>query len=168
MTSHLYNLFRRFLPLHHTGPNGDLLTAARKKGWRTARRDKGRWVHRVSRMSQIETADGPVNCLPGDVLCMSESGALWLDNSKYVRTNYKATSQRKHDKGRVFVWYVPTNSVKRMAVRLEATTHLKTKTGTVVGKADDWLMIEAADRNRPAPECWIMSKTGFEHTYSVR
>ncbi len=132
--------------------------------WFHARKVRPVWAMRAQSDRTIETLEGVAQVCRGDYLCRGEHGELWPQSAQRLEAKYTATDEFDREGWRKYLPNPDAEGV--MAAQVDQPFTVQAAWGRLSGKAGDYLVKNAADRDTPYPEdVWIVDQTLFQATY---
>ena len=146
-------------------PNEKLLAEInRSQGWFHAKKTRPIWARKLESEQSVDTLEGLLNAKVGDFLCRGEAGEVWPQKGKALESKYSATSLVDGDGWRQYEPRPDAEGI--MAAQVNHPFHVKTKWGTLSGKAGDYVAKNFRDRDVPCPEdIWVVDQKLFQATY---
>jgi len=134
------------------------------QSWRLVRKTRPVWARVLTEDRTVATREGPVQAKAGDVLCRGEAGDEWPQSAAAFAKRYVATEVvdaagwRKHEP--------KPDAEGALAARIGEPFSVVAPWGTLTGKAGDFLLKHAADREAACPEdVWVVDAGIFAATY---
>jgi len=123
------------------------------------------WVKALEHAQSVETIEGDVSPLAGDVLCRGKSGEIWPQPRDRLLEKYRPTEIREADG---WTLYEPRPGKCGVdAARIDHPFSVETARGRLEGKAGDYLVKGQGDWDNAYPErIWIVDRDLFEETYT--
>jgi hypothetical protein len=122
------------------------------------------WVKAIQHGQPVETFEGSVSSLQGDVLCRGEAGETWPQHVQRLLEKYRPTGIQDAEGWTMYEPRPETGGV--VAARVEQPFSVETERGRLEGKAGDYLVKEHSDADNRYPEkLWIVDRDLFKETY---
>ena len=136
----------------------------RSRGWFHARKVRPIWAKRAQSDQTIESLEGVERVCCGDFLCRGEHGEQWPQSAERLEAKYVATDEVDSDGWRKYLPNLDAEGV--MAAQVDHPFTVHAAWGTLSGKAGDYIVKNASDRDAPHPaDVWIVDQMLFQATY---
>jgi hypothetical protein len=122
------------------------------------------WVKPIQPDRPVDTIEGNVTSLKGDVLCRGSAGDTWPQRMEYVLEKYQPMGIAD---GEGWAMYEPRPEHGGvLAAQIDHPFCVETERGCLDGKAGDYLVKEHADQNDAYPDrLWVVDRQVFADTY---
>jgi hypothetical protein len=145
--------------------NEDLFNEVNAAGlWFPARKVAPIWARRLDQPEVVATLEGFQQAPAGSWLCRGAAGDIWPQTEQRLLAKYRLADEVDEHGWRRFDPR-PDRCVV-IAARIDHEFAVHSATGTLVGKAGDFLVKELEDRDSALPDnVWIVDQDVFLATY---
>jgi hypothetical protein len=145
--------------------NRSILDEINRAGaWFCAKKTRPIWAKRAEGDHAVETREGVEQVRRGEYLCRGEGGEIWPQAADRVEAQYITSEEVDSDGWRK---YAPNANAKGvLAAQVDHPFAVHTARGVLSGKAGDYIVKNAADRDTAYPDdVWIVDQALFRATY---